>query len=270
MNLQNRRGVITGAGSGIGRELAQAFAERGGALLLVGRRPEPLEETAEMVRTVGGEAHILATDVSAGNAAEHVVSSALAQLGELDLLVNNAGNVRAGRLEDTPEDDIRAMLALNLTAPILLTRAALPTLRRRTGSRPLVLTIASGMALTHLPFYSAYAASKAGVAAFGHSLRRELLDTDVHVATVYPGATATAMMATSDAGEELGFGTRTTAEVVADILTALAADEHEINTSLPSRRELQRLQAIDPLAVDAKLAPQLARLEAAVRNHSSM
>lgn len=268
MDLHHRRGVITGAGSGIGRELAIALARREGHLLLVGRREEALHETAGLVGHAGGTATVLALDVTAPAAPGQVITTARDRLGGLDLLVNNAGNVRAGRLDDHTGADTRAMIDLNLTAPILLTREALPLLREA-GRTSVVLTVASGIALVGLPFYSVYAATKTGVAAFGHSLRRELHGGTVHVATAYPGATATPMMDSSSAGEDLGFGRRATADVVHDIVNALERDEHEINTSLPSRRALQQLHARDPLAVDAQLAPRLAELEAAVRHHRS-
>ncbi|MGO1053293.1 SDR family NAD(P)-dependent oxidoreductase [Crossiella sp. CA198] len=213
MDLHDRAGVVTGAGSGIGRALA-------------------------------------------------------VELGRVDLLVNNAGNVRAGRLEQHEIRDVHAMIDLNLTAPILLTRALLPALRAAApGNGGLILNIASGMALLGLPFYGVYAATKAGLARFGESLRRELHGTGLHVATSYPGATDTDMMTSTEAGEEYGMGLRPLAEVVGEIIAALAAGTHEINTSTPARQEVQRRNAIDPLAVDALLAPRLPGFEHAVRNH---
>ncbi|MBW0089489.1 SDR family NAD(P)-dependent oxidoreductase [Pseudonocardia sp. KRD-184] len=210
---------------------------------------------------------MLAVDVTGSGAPDLVATTARARLGPVDLLVNNAGNVRAGRLEDCTVADIRAMVELNLLAPVLLTRAVLPDLRATRGT---ILTISSGIALVNLPFYTTYAATKTGVAAFGHSLRRELHGTGVHVATVYPGATATAMMDSSAADEDLGFGRRSVADVVTDVLAALGRDEHEINTSLSSRRALQDLHRTDPLAVDRALAPNLAALESAVPGHRSI
>ncbi|MGC5022774.1 SDR family NAD(P)-dependent oxidoreductase [Micromonospora sp. DT47] len=269
MDLTDRHGVVTGAGSGIGRELAIALAGRGAHLLLVGRREPLLHETAAMVSAAGGTAHVLAADITTEDAPERIVTEARGRLGRIDLLVNNAGNVRAGRLEDVHVDDIRAMVELNLLAPILLTRAAIADLRAAAdaGHTSIVLAISSGIALVSLPFYATYAATKTGIAAFGHALRRELHGTGVHVATAYPGATATEMMDSSLAGEDLGFGRRPVGEVVTDLLEALTRDEHEINTSLPTRRAMQQMHANDPLAVDAALAPRLPQLEAAVRNH---
>ncbi len=271
MDLHDRRGIVTGAGSGIGRAVAVEFARRGGRLLLVGRRSGPLTETAELVTAAGGQAGVLACDITAPGAPQQLVDAALDGFGALDLLVNNAGNVRAGRLEDHSVDDVRAMVDLNLLAPILLTRQAMPHLRAAGAQRSsVVVNMASGIALVPLPFYSTYAATKSGIAGFGHALRRELHDAGVHVATVYPGATATAMMDSSSAGEDLGFARRPVDDVVADIIAALDRGEHEINTSLPARRAMQQLHTRDPLAVDETLAARLADLETAVRHHRSI
>ncbi len=270
MDLRNRRGIITGAGSGIGRALAVEFGSRGAQLLLVGRRREALEETAELVTAAGGGATVLAIDVTGSDAPDRIVAAA-GENGAIDLLINNAGNVRAGSLGEIEETDIHSMIDVNLTAPILLTRAALPSLRaagREHGS--IVLNISSGIALVGLPFYTVYAATKSGLAHFGEALRRELYGTGIHVATIYPGATATPMMDSSEAGDDLGFGRRDVKDVIDDALGQLEADEHEINTALESRRQLQELNVIDPLAVDAALAPRLEALGAAVRNHRSI
>ena len=97
MNLTARRTLLTGAGSGIGRALALELADRGCRLVLVGRRTEPLQATAALVVQRGGEAHVLSSDLREDGEPDRVVASAVKALGGLDLLVNNAGNVRAGR-----------------------------------------------------------------------------------------------------------------------------------------------------------------------------
>ncbi len=272
LDLTSRRVLLTGAGSGIGRRLALELAIRGGQLVLVGRHEQPLTETAAMVGVRGGSAHVLTADLAAPGAPERVVGSALGLLGGLDVLINNAGNVRAGRLDEVDTPDILAMLALNLTAPILLTKAALPHLRAAATAHggAAVLGISSGIALVGLPFYATYAATKAGLARFDEALRRELIGTGIRVATAYPGATDTAMMATSQAGEDLGFGRRPVEEVAAEIVAGLEAGDAEINTSLRDRRGMQDLNATAPLDVDAALTPKLAEMEAATRSHRSI
>lgn len=270
LDLTNRRGIITGAGQGIGRALALEFGRRGGHLLLVGRRLATLTETARLVAVEGGTTEILVEDLTQPGSVERIADT-VASWGVVDLLVNNAGNVRAGRLELTRDADVHSMIDLNLTAPILLTKALLPALRQsgqRHGS--ILLNVSSGIALVGMPFYSIYAATKAGIAQFGESLRRELIGTGVHVATVYPGATDTAMMASQNAGADLGWGRRSLEDVITDLIAALEAGEHEINTAPEGRRAMQELNVTDPLAVDAALAPGLEALELAVRDHRSI
>ena len=270
LDLTNRRGIITGAGQGIGRALALEFGRRGGHLLLVGRQKATLAETARLVASEGGTTEILVEDLTQTGAVERI-THAVASWDTVDLLVNNAGNVRAGRLESASDADVHSMIDLNLTAPILLTKALLPALRRSGNGRgSILLNIASGIALVGMPFYAVYAATKSGLAQFGESLRRELIGTGVHVATVYPGATDTAMMTSQNAGDELGWGRRPLEDVITDLIVALEAGEHEINTAPEGRRQMQQLNITDPLAVDAALAPGLEALELAVRDHRSI
>jgi short-subunit dehydrogenase len=270
LDLTNRQGIITGAGQGIGRALALEFGRRGAHLLLVGRRSSTLSETARHVTSVGGTAEIQVEDLTQPGAVERIADT-VASWDTLDLLVNNAGNVRAGRLELTSTADVHSMIDLNLTAPILLTKTLLPELREGgAGRSSILLNIASGIALVGLPFYAVYAATKAGIAQFGEALRRELTGTGVHVATAYPGPTDTAMMTSQQAGADLGWARRALDDVVSDIIAALEAGEHEINTAPESRRKLQQLNVTDPMAVDAALAPTLEALERAVRDHRSI
>ncbi|MBG6107821.1 SDR family oxidoreductase [Frigoribacterium sp. CG_9.8] len=270
LDLTARHGIITGAGQGIGRALALEFGRRGGHLLLVGRQQNTLAETAGLVTAAGGTSEILVEDLTQPGAAERILQ-AVASWDTVDLLVNNAGNVRAGRLELASDADVHSMITLNLTAPILLTKAMLPALRQSgTGRGSILLNIASGIALVGMPFYSVYAATKSGLARFGESLRRELIGTGVHVATVYPGATETAMMSSQNAGADLGWERRSLDDVITDLMAALHAGEHEINTAPSDRRAMQQLNITDPMEVDAALAPGLVALELAVRDHRSI
>lgn len=270
LDLTNRRGIITGAGQGIGRALALEFGRRGGHLLLIGRQQATLTETARLVASEGGTTEIMVEDLTRAGAIQRIAER-VSSWTTVDLLVNNAGNVRAGRLELTSDVDVHSMIDLNLTAPILLTKALLPLLRESGKARgSILLNVASGIALVGMPFYAVYAATKSGIAQFGEALRRELIGTGVHVATVYPGATDTAMMTSQNAGDELGWGRRPLEDVITDLIAALEAGEHEINTAPEGRREMQQLNITDPLAVDAALAPSLEALELAVRDHRSI
>ncbi|MBH0115261.1 SDR family NAD(P)-dependent oxidoreductase [Salinibacterium sp. NG253] len=266
MDLNNRRGIITGAGQGIGQAIALEFAAKGAHLLLVGRKEATLQETADLVKNAGGTSEILVQDLGQADGARNV-ADAVKSWDTIDLLVNNAGNVRAGRLEESTAAEATAMIDLNLTAPVLLTQALLPQLRASGAvSGSLILNISSEIALVAMPFYAVYAATKSGLAAFGEAMRRELHGTGVHVATVYPGATDTDMMSSQNADWER----RPVSDVVAQVMTGLASDEHEINASAPDGRGMQELNASNPLAVDAAMAPGLADMEAAVKDHNSI
>jgi uncharacterized protein len=271
LDLQGRRTLVTGAGSGIGRALALELATHHGTLALAGRRAEPLAETAALVAERGGTAHTITSDLTADGEPERVIAETVTALGGLDILINNAGNVRAAALEDIDVADIRAMVELNLLVPILATRAALPHLRAAGAEHghAALVGIASASGLVGTPFYATYAATKAGLIRFGEAVRRELYDSGVHVASVYPGAVDTPMME-SNRATELGYTRRPVDEVAAEIVTGLEERRIDINPQLPERRAVEDLNARDPLAVDAAIGPKLAELRAAVSMHRSI
>lgn len=268
MDLHRRSILLTGAGSGIGASLALVLAERAARLTLVGRRQAPLEEVAAAVRSAGGEAHVVPADLTGPGAPARVVEAAVERFGSLDVLVNNAGNVRAGRLERIGEDEVVAQVALNLTAPILVTRAALGPLRA--GGEGLVVNVSSAIALVGMPFYTVYAAAKAGIAHFGEALRRELDGEGVRVLTVYPGATRTAMMETSKAGPEHGFDYESPDDVARAVIGAMVDGRLSVIRGGETRSRMIATNRDDPAKVDQMLAQRKGALEEAVAGHSSL
>ncbi|GGK43686.1 short chain dehydrogenase [Deinococcus malanensis] len=268
MNLIKRSILITGASGGIGATLADHLAREGARLTLVARREGALQATLDRITSEGGHATGVVGDITDPVVQQRAISQALDTCGQLDMLVNNAGNVRAGRLENLSSEDIQAMINLNLITPILLTRLALPALRA--GGQGAVVNISSGFGLVGGPFYQVYAATKAGLARFGESLRRELLGEGVSVHTVYPGATRTAMMESNAAGPELGFIYQTAEEVARIVVAGLLADEPDIITAPQERRTFIKLNIERPGEVDAFYAGIKDRLEEAVKDHSSL
>jgi uncharacterized oxidoreductase len=268
MNLQGKRVLVTGGSSGIGFAIAGAMMVRGSRIVITGRRPDVLNTAVERLRAAGGRIDSIAADVSTEKGRETTLKVALEKLGGLDILVNNAGGVRAGRLEDTTEAEIRAMIEVDLVAPILLTRAALPKLRASTDG--LVVNITSGIALVAAPFYATYAGVKGGLAKFGESLRRELKGEGVHVITVYPGATDTPMMSSSKAGPELGF-TREPAAAVADaVIAGIEESAFEVIRGGEARANMIALNRQDPAALDKRFLDLKPALGEAVRDHSAL
>ncbi|MDA3919730.1 MAG: SDR family NAD(P)-dependent oxidoreductase, partial [Salinisphaera sp.] len=187
MNISVKSILLTGASRGIGREIALAFAKHGCKLTLASRNEQALEETRAGVEQAGGQAIVVAGDVTDANWRQSVVDKAVEAHGGLDILVNNAGVVSAGALGDVSEEDINLQLQINLVAPILLTRAALPALRK--SGEGAVVNTSSIFGLVGMPFYATYGATKAGIAHFGEAMRRELAEDGIHVMTVFPGAT---------------------------------------------------------------------------------
>lgn len=268
VEVSGRSVVVTGAGSGIGRAAAVEFGRRRARLTLSGRREEPLRETASLVEEAGGEAQVVAGDVVEPQDRERLVRAATERFGGLDVLVNNAGNVRAGRLDSIEEEDIRAQIEVNLTAPVLLTREALAALRE--SGQAAVVNVSSGFGLAAMPFYSVYGATKAGISHFGESLRRELYGEGVHVMNIYPGATETPMMDTNEAGPELGFSYESAEEVARALVEGVEAGELNVVRGAEDRTGMAETAREDSRKADEQISSIKDDLEAAVQGHRSI
>jgi short-subunit dehydrogenase len=177
--------LITGASSGIGAETARRLAAGGATVLLHGRDQGRLEALAT---ETGGTA--LAGELAEPGAAQALAEQALAVSGRVDVLVNNAGLGWAGPLPEMPRADITRLVAVNLVAPIELTRALLPGMVARGSGRVVFVTSIAGR--TGVAGEAVYAATKAGVDAFADSVRFELHGTGVGVGVVVPGVVQTA------------------------------------------------------------------------------
>jgi short-subunit dehydrogenase len=244
--------------------LAHALIERGARVVVTGRRAGVLDEALLGLAS----ATAVCADVGTAEGREATLNQALHALGGLDILVNNAGGVRAGRLEDTTEADIEQMVAVDLLAPVLLTRAAMPALRA--SGDAMVVNVASGIALVGAPFYTTYAAVKAGLARFGEALRRELKGEGIHVLTAYPGGTDTPMMKSNRAGPELGFSREPAAAVADAIVEGIEANAFEVIRGGEARAQMIALNRNDPAAVDARFLTLKSALEEAVKDHSAL
>ncbi|MFI1837029.1 SDR family NAD(P)-dependent oxidoreductase [Streptomyces olivaceoviridis] len=176
--------LVTGAGTGIGRATARAFAAEGARVVAVGRRAAPLAETAE------GHPGItpLPADLTAEDGPGTVVRATLERYGRIDVLVNNAAVVTADSLRGYTRASVRPLLETNLLAPVLLTQAALSAL---TGSRGVVVNVTTSVGQRAWPGNSLYAAGKAALETLTRSWAVELAPHGVRVVAVAPGAIET-------------------------------------------------------------------------------
>jgi short-subunit dehydrogenase len=268
MNIEGKRILITGGSSGIGRALAKAFLAKGGKVVITGRRPDALARAITELQQISSSVWSVAADVALRDGRSASIKQGIDALGGLDILVNNAGAVRAGRLENTSEAELQAMIDVDLVAPILLIRAAMPALRA--SGDAMVVNVTSGIAYVGVPFYATYAAAKAGLARFGEALRRELKGEGIHVLTAYPGGTDTPMMRSNRAGPELGFS-REPASAVADaIVDGIETDAFEVTRGGEARAQMIALNREDPAALDARFLGLKPALEEAVKDHSAL
>ncbi|MFD0152459.1 SDR family NAD(P)-dependent oxidoreductase [Streptomyces sp. NPDC055721] len=176
--------VVTGAGTGIGRATARAFAGQGTTVVAVGRRKEPLREAAERHPGI----HPFVADVTAEGAAEEIVEAAVTAHGRLDVLVNNAGISTGGPLGTLDRSVITPLLETNLVAPVLLTQAAVPALKE---SRGVVVNVSTAIGQRGWPANSVYPATKSALETLTRCWALELAPAGVRVVAVAPGAIET-------------------------------------------------------------------------------
>jgi NADP-dependent 3-hydroxy acid dehydrogenase YdfG len=187
--LSGKVALITGAGRGIGRATAVAFAAEGAAVALVARSRADLAGVAAEIREQGGRALAMPTDVTQDAAVESLVERVAGELGRLDVLVTSAGTAAFAPVADSKPADWDAMLTVNLRAVMVTCRAALPVMmRQRSGT---ILNVASIAAKRALPGSAVYTATKMAVLGFSRVLAEELRPHGVRVGVLVPGAVDT-------------------------------------------------------------------------------
>ncbi|GAQ56421.1 SDR family NAD(P)-dependent oxidoreductase [Streptomyces acidiscabies] len=192
--FSGRTALITGAGSGIGRALALAFAAEGAYVVASGRTRTALEETVTLVERAGGVAIAQPADVTDPDSIDALIGAAVERFGSLDVAVNNAGIARAGQpLADTGLADWHALMDTNLTGLFLALRAEVRQMRAQPHGGAIV-NIASNLGVhTQKPGMTAYSASKAAVASLTRGAALEHIRDGVRINSVSPGVTRTSM-----------------------------------------------------------------------------
>jgi len=194
MKLTGRTALITGAGQGLGAEIAAHFAAEGAALMLCARDEAGVQQVAQnLARQHGTKVEATRCDVGDPKSVDALVAETLKRLGGLDILVNNAGIYGPmGAIEDVDWDEWVAAININLMGTVYPCRAVIPAMKARGAGK--IINLSGGGATNPLPGISAYAAAKAASVRFTETLALELKPFGIDVNAVAPGALATRMM----------------------------------------------------------------------------
>ncbi len=255
MQLEGKRALITGAGSGIGRALAIEASRRGMIVALGGRRGDALAETLAMMSPSGRHMR-LRGDVTVPAVRRGIRDHLWRQWGGLDVLVNNAGVIPVGPLACASDAELEQVMATNVVAPLALTREMLPLLRRAAPSR--VVNVGSMFGDIPYPLFAAYSASKCALRGLSIALRREIKSYGIGVTYASPRATRTSAadaMAPLAAPMQMRFDQPD--RVAAQIWRAVTKDADSAYGKGPERLFVL-LQRLLPKFIDRAVAAQMA------------
>jgi 3-oxoacyl-[acyl-carrier protein] reductase len=191
-SLKGRVVIITGAGQGIGRVFAKAFALAGAKVVIAERNEKTAAAVAGEILAANGEALAITTDVADEASTKEMVQLAEDEFGRIDVLINNAGifsTLEMRPFDQIPLEEWEQVLKVNLTGPFLCARAVLPAMRRAKWGR--IINIASGAVRLGRPNYLHYIATKSALMGMSLSMARELGPDNITVNAILPGATFT-------------------------------------------------------------------------------
>lgn len=194
-DLKGKRALVTGASSGIGRAIALELAGRGAVLAISARRADALESLADEIVTAGGKRPVILTaDLSKRGEAARLGREALALLGGVDLLINNAGvGMAASQVIGADDELARELFETNYWSPLALMHELVPEMRARGAGA--IVNVSSIASFSLMPLVGHYSSSKAALSQATEHLRLELRDDPIHVLHVMPGPVETGMLA---------------------------------------------------------------------------
>jgi short-subunit dehydrogenase len=229
MQLRGKTVLITGATGGLGRAIASALAGRGASLVLSSRKEE---ELTQLSSELPGEHRVAVADLAEAGAALGLIADA----GDIDVLVANAGLPGSGKLDDLSSSDVERALRVNLEGPMLMAHALLPRMLERGSGHLVMVGSLSGLAPTARQ--SVYNGTKFGLRGFTLGLREDLRGSGVGASLVAPGFVRDAgMFADSGASTPTGMGTTSPEQVGAAVVAAIEKDRGE--TAVAPFRQVQ-------------------------------
>lgn len=252
MKVNGKVIVVTGAGSGMGRELTLELVKRGALVAAVDFRAETLAETVDLATALGGKVSAHTLDVSDLSKVAALPTEIEKALGPVDGLINNAGIIQPFvHVEQLDWKDVEKVMAVNFFGPVALVKAFLPGLKKRPEAH--ILNVSSMGAYAPVPGQTVYGASKAAIKLFTEGLRSELMETPVGVTIVFPGSIATNIAANSgmanmtvDSAEAAKFKTTPAPEAAKAMVDAIEANKPRITVG-PDATMMDRLSRLNPV-----------------------
>lgn len=229
-SLQAKKVLITGASSGIGRELTLQLCKCGSQVLATARRSERLLALQDQCKVLGSELFILPGDLTLHEHRVALIEKAQACLGGLDILINNAGAGAIGPFQDATGDRLRTVMEIDFFAPVELTRLCLPMLEA--GNRPAILNIGSVLSHRAVPNKSEYCASKFAMRGWAESLRVELFQKNIEVLMLSPSTTSSeffdALVETNPDQNSRSVGSMSPEQVAKQAISVLVRSKREM------------------------------------------
>jgi short-subunit dehydrogenase len=251
--------LITGASSGIGKELSHIHAQKGGDLIVVARSSEKLKSLKhELEEKYKVTVMVIDKDLTQPNAAREIYTSVNKEGVEIEYLINNAGFGGIGKFHEREWEKDEAMINLNILALTALTRLFLPGMVERNNGR--ILNVSSTASLMPGPLQAVYYASKAYVSSFSNAVAEELSDTNVTVTALLPGATETQFGAISGMDKTALFDkTASATKVAADGYNGMISGKLTVNSGIPC--SLRLMMKMIPLMPKKAMLKQVHKMQ---------
>jgi NAD(P)-dependent dehydrogenase (short-subunit alcohol dehydrogenase family) len=252
MNFENKVVIITGASSGIGQELAFQLARKKAKVVLAARNAELIQKHAAQIQAEGGTALAIPTDVSRRFQVEMLVQRTVAELGGLDVLINNAGVSPAkGTILENTEEDVRKTMEINFMGSLYGVWAAAPHMEKAGGGQ--IVFVSSIIGKRGIPFNAAYCASKFAIQGLTESIRPELAPKNIRVITICPPGVDTPFYENNGKPVNREYRLHSAAKIARMIVEACEKEKRELLPTIDAK-VLHVLNFFAPAMLDRAVA----------------